>query len=39
MYIVVGIGGEDKEFPTAYTVEGTIGGGPGMLLMALMQDD
>lgn len=26
------------EFPTAYTVEGTIGGGPGMLLMALMKD-
>lgn len=26
------------EFPTAYTIESTIGGGPGMLLMALMQD-
>lgn len=26
------------EFPTAYTIEGTIGGGPGMLLMALMKD-
>ncbi len=26
------------EFPTAYTIEGSIGGGPGMLLMALMKD-
>jgi hypothetical protein len=27
------------EFASAYTTEGTIGGGPGMLLMALMQDN
>lgn len=37
-YGVAGDAG-DAEFATAYTVEGTVGGGPGMLMMMLLTAD